>query len=391
VEKNRIIVISVVVEGRTKAEVARDYGVTYRWVHTLVTRYLNGGWDAIEPRSRRPLTSPTRSSDELEAEVVQLRRELTEAGHDAGPHTIAAHLERRHDWTPAASTVWKILKRHGLIAPQPKKRPRSSYLRFEAELPNETWQSDFTHWRLASGTGVEILTFLDDHSRLALSITAHSVITGQIVLNDFRANVEKFGPPASTLTDNGLVFTTRARRGRNAFENELRLLGIDQKNGRPNHPQTQGKVERFQQTMKKWLPAQSPTGTLHELQTQLDSFRDYYNQTRPHRSLNRKTPAQAYAALGKTGPAGTIDGHWRIREDRVDKSGTITIRYDSRLHHIGVGRTHHSTRVKILIHDRHIRIITTETGQLLRELILDPTKDYQPQKTQNALPKESEK
>lgn len=386
--KNRIIVISVVAEGRSKSAVARDYGVTYRWVHTLVGRYLEGGWDAIEPRSTRPKTSPTKIAHDLEAEIVALRHTLTAAGHDAGPHTIAFHLERRHGASPAISTIWKALKRQGLITEQPKKRPRSSYLRFEAELPNETWQSDFTHWRLNTGAGTEILTFLDDHSRLALSVVAHPVVTVHLVLAQFRATIAEHGAPASTLTDNGLVFTTRVRGGRNTFENELNLLGIDQKNGRPNHPQTQGKVERFQQTLKKWLAQQPAAPTLAQLQAQLDTFTAYYNQSRPHRSLNRKTPAEAYAARGKATPAGT-DGHWRIRDDRIDESGVVTLRYNSKMHHIGIGRAHKHERVRLLIHDREIRIINTATGELLRELTLDPTRDYQPQKTQKALPKES--
>jgi transposase InsO family protein len=389
VSKNRIIVSSVVLEGRSKAEVARDYGVTYRWVHTLVTRYLVGGWEAIEPQSRRPKTSPSRTPPDREAEIIQLRRSLQAAGHDAGPHTIAAHLERTHGVSPAASTIWKVLRRAGLIAPQPKKRPRSSYLRFEADLPNETWQSDFTHWRLAAGIGVEILSFLDDHSRLALSVTAYPVVTVALVLHQFRTTVAEYGPPASTLTDNGLVFTTRVRGGRNTFENELNLLGIDQKNGRPNHPQTQGKVERFQQTMKNWLRAQTSADTIAALQSQLDDFRSYYNTTRPHRSLHRRTPAETYAARSKATPAGT-DGHWRIREDRIDDSGVVTLRYNSRLHHIGIGRAHKGEHIRLLIHDREIRIINPGTGELLRELTLNPEIDYQPQKPQNALPKESE-
>lgn len=388
-QKNRIIVTSVVVEGRSKAEVAKDYGVTYRWVHTLVTRYLHGGWDAIEPRSRKPLTSPSRTSPEVEAHVLRLRKELTTAGHDAGPHTIAAHLERDLGTSPAVSTIWKILQRNGTITPQPRKRPRSSYLRFQADLPNETWQSDFTHWHLASGAGIEILTFLDDHSRLALTVTAYPVVTVAIVLTQFRTTITEYGPPASTLTDNGLVFTTRVRGGRNTFENELNLLGIDQKNGRPNHPQTQGKVERFQQTLKKWLRAQPAAPTIRDLQTQLDSFRTYYNSIRPHRSLDRRTPAGTYNARGKATPAGT-DGHWRIRDDRIDSSGSITLRFNSRMHHIGIGRAHKHERVRILIHNLDIRVINTTTGELLRELTLDPTRDYQPQKPQNALPKESE-
>jgi transposase InsO family protein len=379
VQKNRIIVISVVVEGRSKTEVAKDYGVTYRWVHTLVSRYLAGGWEAIEPRSRRPHTSPTKTAPSLEAEIIQLRHELTASGHDAGPHTIAAHLHRRHGTNPAPATIWKILSRNGLITPEPKKRPRSSYLRFEADLPNETWQSDFTHWRLADGQGVEILTFIDDHSRLALTVTAYPVVTVRDVLTQFRHTTSIYGPPASTLTDNGLVFTTRVRGGHNTFENELRLLGITQKNGHPNHPQTQGKVERFQQTLKKWLRNQPPATALPDLQHQLDNFTSYYNTTRPHRSLDRRTPAEAYAARSKATPAGT-DGHWRIREDRIDTNGTITLRINSRMHHIGIGRDHKHEPVKILIHDQDIRILNPATGELLRELTLDPTRDYQPRR-----------
>ena len=388
--KNRLIVLSVVLEGRPISAAAEDYGVSARWVRALVRRYRDGGWAAIEPRSRRPHTSPSKIPGEIETAIVALRRSLLADGHDAGADTIAAHLERSTGSTPSTATIWRILRRHGLVTPTPKKRPRSSYTRFVADLPNETWQSDFTHWRLTSGAGAEILTFLDDHSRYALSITAYPVVTGPIVLAAFRNAVDEYGPPASTLTDNGLVFTTRSRKGRNAFENELRLLGIDQKNGRPNHPQTQGKVERFQQTLKNWLTTRPAAVTVTELQAQLDTFRDYYNRHRPHRSLDRRTPAEAYAARAKAGPSGTVDGHWRIRDDRVDAGGTITIRYHSRLHHIGVGRAHHSTRVKILIHDRHIRIVSIGDGRLLRELILDPSRDYQPQKPQNPLPKEGE-
>jgi transposase InsO family protein len=288
------------------------------------------------------------------------------------------------------STIWKVLKRHGLITAQPKKRPRSTYIRFQAELPNETWQSDFTHWHLASGVGVEILTFFDDHSRLALSVTCQKVVTGQIVVTDFRKNTNEYGPPASTLTDNGLVYTARFRSGMNAFENELRLLGITQKNGHPNHPQTQGKVERFQQTLKNWLTKQPPVTSLAQLQIQLDAFRTYYNTIRPHRSLTQQTPQQAYNARGKVSPLGNVNGHWRIRQDRIDAGGRVSLRYNSRLYHIGVGRALKGTRVKLLIRNAHIRIIHDTTGELLQELILDPTRNYQPQKPQNPLPKERE-
>ena len=226
---------------------------------TLLARYQAEGEAAFEPRSRRPKTSPSAISDEAADLIIRLRKELAGQGLDAGPQTIAWHLEHHHQVKVSAATVSRYLTRAGLVTPDPAKRPKSSYIRFEADMPNECWQSDFTHYPLAGGTDTEILTWLDDHSRYALSVTARARVTGPGVLQAFRAACEQHGIPASTLTDNGMVFTTRlsgGKGGRNALEHELRRLGITQKNGKPNHPQTQGKVERFQQTMKNWLRAQ---------------------------------------------------------------------------------------------------------------------------------------
>lgn len=211
-------------------------------------------------------------------------------------------------------------------------------------------------------------------------------VTGPIVLSSFRKATAQHGYPASTLTDNGMVFTTRlsgGKRGagtRNGFEHELRKRGITQKNSRPNHPTTCGKVERFQQTMKKWLTNQphQPT-TIAELQTLLDGFVAEYNHRRPHRSLpQRATPATIYTSRPKATPGDrSDDAHDRVRHDRVDKGGKITLRYQGKLYSIGIGRTHTRTRVTVLVQDRDIRVIDAATGELLRELVLDPTKHYQ--------------
>jgi hypothetical protein len=246
------------------------------------------------------------------------------------------------------------------------------------------WQADFTHYPLTTGEDCEILSWLDDHARLALSVTAHRRVTGPIVVDTFRAAADKHGLPASTLTDNGMVFTTRlsgGRGGRNGFETELRRLGITQKNSRPNHPTTCGKVERFQQTLKNWLRAQPhQPGTVAELQALCDVFVEIYNSQRPHRSLpGRVPPAAAYQLRPKAGPADrTGDTHWRVRTDRVDKTGRVTLRYNGGLHHIGLGHEHARTRVVMLIDDLHVRVIDAATGELLRDLTLDPTRDYQP-------------
>ncbi|MEU6798697.1 IS481 family transposase [Nonomuraea wenchangensis] len=393
--KARVVITAVVVEGRSQAEVARAYGVSKGWVSKgwvskLVARYRAEGETAFEPRSRRPRTSPNAIDADTVELIIRLRKELAEQGLDAGPDTIAWHLAHHHGRTVSRATISRSLTRHGLVVPEPKKRPRSSYIRFQAALPNETWQADFTHYRLADGTGTEILSWLDDHSRYAVSVTAHGRVTGPIVRDTFRHAVKVHGVPASTLTDNGMVFTTRlagGRGGRNAFEHELRRLHVRQKNSTPNHPTTCGKVERFQQTMKNWLRAQprQPT-TLAGLQTLLDRFCDACNHHRPHRSLpHRATPAVVYAASPKALPDGSRDGdtHARVRHDRIDPSGVVTLRVNGRLHHIGIGRTHARTHVILLIDDLHIRVANAVTGELLRELILDPARDYQPQVNPN--------
>jgi transposase InsO family protein len=382
--KARLVITAVIVEGRRPAEVAAEYGVARSWVYELVARYRAEGDTAFEPRSRRPHSSPRVLPDATVELIVQLRKALADQGLDAGADTIRWHLAHHHGVVVGRATIARHLTRRGFVTPEPKKRPKSSYIRFAAELPNECWQSDFTHYRLADGSDTEVLCFIDDHSRYALSVTAHRRVTGPTVLNKFRATVARFGPPASTLTDNGMVFTTRlsgGRGGRNGFETELRRLGVRQKNSRPNHPTTCGKVERFHQTLKQWLVAQptQPT-TVTELQARLDAFVDRYNHHRPHSSLpHRATPAAAYNSRPKATPVGRDgDTHLRVRHDHVDQAGRVTLRHAGRLHHIGIGRTHARTPITLLIADLDIRIINTTTGELLRHLTLDPTRDYQP-------------
>jgi transposase InsO family protein len=389
--KARLVITALLTENLTVSEVADRYGVHRSWIYRLKARYEEVGEAAFEPLSRRPHTTPNATNAETVELVIQLRKELTEAGHDAGADTIGWHLARHHQATVSRATIHRILTRHTAVVPDPSKRPKSSYTRFEADQPNETWQSDFTHYPLtdtgAFPKGVEIITWLDDHSRMALHISAHNAITGQIVVDTFTTTAGQHGYPASTLTDNGMVYTVRLagigrQGGRTKLEHELRRHGINQKNSRPSHPTTCGKVERFQQTMKKWLRAQpDQPATIAELQALIDRFCIEYNTARPHRSLeHRATPAAAYAARPKATPDTdrANDTHDRVRTDKVDKSGTVTLRVNGRLHHIGIGRTHAGTHVRLLVQDHDITIINAATGEVLRELLLDPTRDYQP-------------
>jgi transposase InsO family protein len=246
--------LQVVSKQLTVTEAAAQYGFSRRHLHRLLARYRDGGLDALEPRSRRPKSNPAATSDQVRERVIELRGELAANGSDAGPVTIAWHLERERLKAPAPSTISRILSRAGLIDAQPRKRPRSSYTRFEAAQPNETWQSDVTHWRLADQTDIDILNWLDDHSRYLLSGTAHRPAAGDDVLTTFLAAADQHGLPASTLTDNARIYTARFGGGRNAFEYLLPVLGVRQKNGSPGHPQTQGKIERFHQTSSAGWP-----------------------------------------------------------------------------------------------------------------------------------------
>ena len=374
----------MVLEGRSKSAVARDYGVSRVWVQRLVKRYLAEGETAFEPRSRRPHHNPRRVVDErLEDRIVELRKQLTEAGLDASAETIGWHLRRSGHRCPSVATIWRTLSRRGFVAPQPHKRPRSSWHRFEADLPNECWQADITHWPLADGTEVEVLNILDDHSRLLVATSARRVFKASDVVTDLVAAIAIHGRPERLLTDNGAVFTGSYRgRGWVALERELVALGIAVSHSRPYHPQTCGKVERLHQTLKKWLAKQPAAATLTQLQAQLDTFTNYYNTARPHRAVGRRTPAAAWAARPRAIPTrrGLMSSeHFRVRKDRVDNDGKLTLRHNSQLHHIGIGRARAGTKILMLIRELDIRVIAEDTGELIRELTLDSTRDYQPQ------------
>jgi transposase InsO family protein len=201
--KARLVITAVTVEKRPVSEVARSYGVARSWIYTLLARYRAEGEAAFEPRSRRPRTCPRAIPGATAGLITELRKDLAGQGLDAGPQTIAWHLEHHHRIRVSPATISRYLARAGLVIPEPSQRPRSSYIRFQAGQPNECWQADFTHYPLAGGTGTEVLTWLDDHSRYALSVTAWHRVTGPIVLATFRAAVQRHGPPATTLTDTG--------------------------------------------------------------------------------------------------------------------------------------------------------------------------------------------
>jgi len=373
------LVTAVLLEGRGVRDVARDHGISKTWLYELLARYKEHGDSGLVARSKRPHTSPQKISAYLEDEIVRVRKELVDLGFDAGAETIRHHLQKKHKRAvPSVSTIWRVLQARGFVTPEPHKRPKSSYVRFCAELPNERWQMDVTHVTLSDGREVEILNVIDDHSRLCVASDARVIFKAPDVVDSFYEAAGRYGFPASVLSDNGAIFTASARNGVCAMESELVALGIEFRHSRPYHPQTCGKVERFHQTLKKYLKAHKKPRTIAALQRQLDEFVDYYNFVRPHRAINRKTPAEAFNARTKAKPKASravAPPHCRVRQDKVH-SGKITLRYKSRLYHVFVGRKYNKSRVLVLVADLDIRVLKTN-GELIRHLTLDPERAYQ--------------
>jgi transposase InsO family protein len=378
VDLAKYCVNAVLVEGRSVRAVAVATGRSKSWVHRHVALYQAGGDEALKPRKRGPKVPPNLTAAALEDEIVAWRKRLDDDGLDAGARTILWHMTQGGGAVPALSTIHRVLVRRGLVTPQPQKRPRSSWMRFESDLPNETWQSDMTHWHLIDDHPVEIINFIDDHSRAVLASVAVPVATAAEVVRIFYETAAIYGLPASVLSDNGAIYTAAYRGSHTGMEIELATLGITFKHGKPYHPQTQGKVERYHLTLKKWLRKKAPAATLAELQAQIDRFVFIYNEQRPH-TARGCPPMQAWRALDRA--TVTIDGrpllaHTKVRRDRIDKTGCFTLRYRSKLHHVGVGRAHRDKRVLILVADLDVRVIDQD-GVMIRHLELDPSVDYQ--------------
>jgi transposase InsO family protein len=373
-----MVVDAVVLEGRSVREVAKSFGVSKTFVAKLVKRFRAGGYEALAPLSRAHHFDPNKTGADVEDRIIRLRKQLGDYGVDDGADTIHTHLRNEIGSAPSIRTVHRVLVRRGFVTPEPKKRPRSSFVRFEADQPNERWQADSTHWNLRDGRDVEVLSFIDDHSRLLLSSVARPTIKGSDVVSSFLLNCEQWGTPAKVLTDNGAIFNAISRKGKTNFESLLEDLGVIYQHSRPYHPQTQGKIERWHRTLKKWLDKRPLATSIPQLQNQLDEFCEYYNTKRPHRAVARRTPAVAYAARDKALPgAPAAKPHYRIRHDTVDSGGKVSIRHRGKMLHINVGYRHRGKRVILHVIDTHVRVLSEEF-KLLGESTLDPTQSYQP-------------
>jgi transposase InsO family protein len=351
-----------------RSALARELGISRQWLSTLINRVKTEQLDGFVARSRAP-KQPAQTPPDVEDAVVRLRKQLEQEGLGCGAEVIQWHLEREAVTPlPSLSTIWRICKRRGLIVAQPQKRPKSSRRRFEFASPNACWQIDCTYWKLAPATDAVIVNVLDDHSRVCVASVAVAQPSCEAAWQAFSVGTCQWGVPAMILSDNGTEFT-----GARFVEN-LAQLGVHTVNSRPRHPQTCGKVERFHQTMKRWLAVQSHATTRRALQRDLDRFVDLYNHHRPHRAIKRRTPAtQWQASAPATAGTRTVNARRAVTHITAGDRGAILVRP----WRIPLGQRWHHTRVTVFIDDLDIAVFAPN-GEPIRTLHVDPTRSYQP-------------
>jgi transposase InsO family protein len=354
----------------------REHAISRTTFYKWRGRYLAEGIDGLKERSRRPHSSRFATSTHLEDLIVEARKRLADNGDYNGPQTIREQLVAEGlPGVPARATIARILTRRGLVTPQPHKRPRSSYQRFVAERPNEMWQSDWTGWELAGGRPVAIAGTLDDHSRLLVGLQAgHGDATAELVWSVMSAAIAEYGIPMMSLSDNGRVYSLQRYNiaAETAFEINLNALGCKVITSTPYHPQTCGKIERFWQTLKKWLRRHGPYPTLTALNKALREFAEYYNTRRPHRALHGRTPATVHAATSPARPAARpLPGPFSVRHITATTTGIVSAgRYQ-----VSVGRRWGGLPMTVIRDGDHIAIFTG--NKLVRELDADPSLRWQ--------------
>lgn len=327
---------------------------------------------ALEKKPPIALTQPGATSASMVELLLGTRVELENAGYDHGPKSVIAKLRRQGFKPPSRATVARIFSRAGVVVPEPRKKPRSAYIRFTYPQPNACWQIDSTEWTLADGTKVAIFQLIDDHSRLALASLAAPGETSEAAIRVVATAIERHGVPQRFLSDNGAALNPTRRGRRGALVDFLKAQGVEPITGKPYKPTTQGKNERFHQTLHKYLHRQPPATSLAVLQAQIDAFDHYYNTEREHQSLEPgTTPQEAWNATPKAptpeppGPENPTGSTRTSTQRKVQPDGNVTVLGT----HFRMGKDYIGTTVNILHDNEHIMFFDA----LGTEIISHPT------------------
>ena len=293
-QRRQDFVMEVLMGQMPKSNICEKYSISRVTGDKWLQRYRNG--EALSDRSREPFRKPNKTAAEIEALIIETRLKYPVWG----PRKLVRFLSNAGaSGLPSPSTVGEILKRNGLVCKEAS-RAATPYKRFERPHPNELWQADFKgHFQMQNDRRCHPLTILDDHSRYSLCVDAKENERTPGVEASFSRVFEEYGLPDAILCDNGPPWGTSQTTGYTRFEVWLMNRDILPIHGRPNHPQTQGKEERFHRTLKAEVLAQTPIKDLVHAQKEFDQFRNCYNHLRPHNALNLDTPASRYTPASK--------------------------------------------------------------------------------------------
>jgi transposase InsO family protein len=324
-------VLAVVQQGWKVVEVARRMGVSRQTVHTWIARYQTGGLACLADRSHRPASCPHQTHAEVEALICELRRE-----HPGwGPRRIEHHLARAGvDPVPSRSSIYRCLRRHGLIELRRRRKRREEYVRWERDRPMQLWQMDVMGGvLLEDGTELKVVTGIDDHSRFCVAAGLVPRAISKAVCEVLAASLHRWGIPDEILTDNGKVFTGRfgPQPVEVLFDRICRENGISHRHTGVRSPTTTGKIERFHQSLRREFLADRTFASFPAAQEALDAWVVEYNTTRPHQALDMATPAERFRLrpLAKGKASVPVDaredhrGQWVLR--RVGSNGMVSV------------------------------------------------------------------
>lgn len=374
-----------------------EQGISRKMFYAIRARArVEGAAAALEPRSRRPKTSPGRICDEVKQQAIGVRAALESSGLDHGP--VSVHDKMRALGlapVPSPASLARIFREAGVARLEPKKKPRSAWRRFVYPAPNACWQIDATEYVLSRGRTCVIFQLIDDHSRYALASHVAWAETSQAALAVVKKAIAAHGVPQRMLSDNGMALNPSRRGWTGQLTDYLTRLGVEAITGKPYKPTTQGKNERFHQTLFRWLDKQPLAQTLDELQAQVEAFDIVYNTQRPHQGLpGRTTPQQAWQATPKADPprpqppkppalvpgAGAEDPtpapapqpQWRTTPGehllKIRTDGTLVV------HRIAyrIGNHRAGQHVHVIHNTETISFYDTHTGELITEHPLPP-------------------
>ena len=347
-----------------------EHGITRKTFYAIRARARQEGpAAALQPRSRRPRSSPSRIGADLRQQAVDVRAALERSGLDHGPISVYERMRAMGIEPPSVASLARIFREAGVARAEPEKKPRAAYRRFVYPAPNACWQLDATGYVLSGGRTCVIFQLQDDHSRLAVASHVAPGETSDAALAVVRKGIAARGVPQRLLTDNGMALNPSRRGWRGRLVAHLDSLGVEAITGRPGKPTTQGKNERFHQTLFRYLDRQPLAGTIEQLQAQVDGFDRIYNTQRPHQGLpGRITPQQAWDATPAAEPprpkqppapaAATAEYARKVR-----RSGGVTIREVD--YHLGRRLAGRHVRA-VLDHDS-ITFIDPATGEILAQ------------------------